>query len=53
MNAVFCVNGSISEQPIQFLLDSGAAVSVVRQQPITKAMTCAVGANGTPLNVVS
>ena len=40
-------------QPIQFLLDSGAAVlvvnfSVVRQQSITEAMTCTVGANGTP-----
>ena len=59
MNTVFCVNGSIGEQPsyIQFLLDSGAAVSVVnfsvvRRQSITKAMTCAVGANGTPLDVV-
>ena len=56
MNAVFCVNGSISEQPMQFLLDSGAAVSVVnfnvvRQQSITKAMTFAVGANGNPLDV--
>ena len=40
-------------QRIQFLLDSGAAVlvvnfSVVRQQSITEAMTCTVGANGTP-----
>ena len=57
VNAVFCVNGSIHEQPIQFVLDSGAAVSVVnfsvvRQQSITKATTCVVGANGTPLDVV-
>ena len=41
VNAVFCVNGSIRDQPIQFLLDSGAAVSVVnfsvvRQQSLLK-----------------
>ena len=57
VNAVFCVNGSISEQPIQFLLDSAAAVSVVnfsvvRQQSITKATTCTVDANGAPLDIV-
>ena len=57
MNAVFCVNGCIGELPVQFLLDSGAAVSVVnlnvvKQQPIDKAKTCAVGANGTPLDVI-
>ena len=57
VNAVFCVNGWIGELPIQFLLDSDAAVSVVnhnvvKQQPIDKAKTCAVGTNGTPLDVV-
>ena len=54
MNAVFCVNGCISELPVQFLLDSGPAVPVVnldvfKQQPIDKAKACVVGANGTPL----
>ena len=57
VNAVFYVDGYIDKTPTQFLLDSGAAMSVVnynvvREQPITKVNTCAVGANGTPLDVV-
>ena len=34
MNVVFCVNGYIGELPIQFLLDSGAAASVVNQNVV-------------------
>ena len=57
MNAVFCVNGNIGELPIQFLIDSGTAVSVVnhnvvKQQPIGKAKICVLSANETPLDVV-
>ncbi|MCY4092857.1 MAG: hypothetical protein OXF62_18730, partial [Caldilineaceae bacterium] len=57
VNAVFYVDGYIDKTPTQFLLDSGAAMSVVnynvvREQPITKVYTCAVGANGTRLVVV-
>ena len=57
VNTVFCVNGCIGELPIQFLLDSDAAVSVVnlnfvKQQPIDKAKTCTLGAIGTPLNFI-
>ena len=56
VNAVFCVNGCIGETSTKFLLDPGAAVSVVNynviKTSITKAATCAVGANGTPLDVI-
>ena len=54
----FCVNGHIHSTPIKFMLDSGAAVSVVNYQmvrhiPFTAIKTMAVGVNGSPLNVVS
>ena len=58
VNAVFYVCGCIGSSPTQFLLDSGAAMSVVNYnvvkcQPIAKIHTHAVGANGAPrLDVV-
>ena len=55
LNTVFCVNGGSA---YQILLDSGAAVSEVnldsvRDKLLNQVNICAVGANGTPLDVVS
>ena len=57
VNAVFYVCGRIGSRPTQFLLDSGAAMSVVNYnvvkcQPIAEIHTHAVGANGAPLDVI-
>ena len=53
------MDGHISNKPTKFLLDSGAVMSVVCHQflvgynaQITRQPTIAVGANGTPLDVV-
>ena len=56
LNTVFCINGYVGDVPTKFLLDSGAAISVinsdiVRDKPLNQVNICAVGANGTPLEV--
>ena len=53
----FYVCGCIGSRPTQFLLDSGAAMSVVNYnvvkcQPIAEIHTHAAGANGAPLDVI-
>ena len=61
INTILRINGSIGHSPVTFLLDSGAAVSVVRlgalgnqyRNQITDAgLTAPIGANGSPLDVV-
>ena len=57
VNAVFYVCGCIGSRPTQFLLDSGAATSVVNYnvvkcQPFAKIHTHAMGANVALLDVV-
>ena len=57
INSIYCVNGLINKIPTNFLVDSGAAVSVVRSNlvkdcPMTKQGGLAVGASGNPLDVV-
>ena len=58
-DATLYVDGLIGKIPIKFLLDSGAAMSVLcyefianHQPQITDSTTVAVGANGTPLDVI-
>ena len=56
-NSIYCVNGFIGDTPVNFLVDSGAAMSVVHYN-LVKHLHCmdttryAVGANGNPLDVV-
>lgn len=60
VNAIFYVRGQLSHSPIQFLLDTGAAVSVVRhdvlgdnfKQKIIATQSATFGANGLPLEVL-
>ena len=59
LNTILCTEGFANRVPTRFLLDSGAAISVVRlrslseedQQTITKTESSAVSANGTPLDI--
>ena len=59
LNTILCTEGLANQAHAMFLLDSGAAVSVVRlrslsvedQQAVTKTKSAAVNANGTPINV--
>ena len=57
INAIFYVNGSLSDQQTSFLLDSGAAISVVHHKllpshtSIFGSATAAVSATGAPLNI--
>ena len=53
LNSEFCINGHVGEVPTKFLLDSGAAISVlnfdvVKDKLLHQVNICAVGANGTP-----
>ena len=60
INTILRINGVIGHSSITFLLDSGAALSVIRlnilptefQDKITKATAAPVGASGTPLDVI-
>ena len=57
VNSIYCISGFIGEMPINFLIDSGAAMSVVhynlvRHLNFMDTTNCAVGANGSPLDVV-
>ena len=60
LDVILFIEGLNSESPVRFLLDSGAAVSVIKQDSfpkqshsdITETKTSAVTANGTLLNVV-
>ena len=59
LNAMLCTEGFANRVPTRFLLDSGAAISVVQlrslseeEQTITKTeSSAAVSANGTPLDI--
>ena len=59
-NTILRINGLLGHSPVTILLDSGAAMSVVRLDTlpseitykITEAKLAPVGANGTPLDVV-
>ena len=59
LNTILCTEGFANRLPTRFLLDSGAAISVVRlrslseedQQTIIKTESSAVSANGTPLDI--
>ena len=57
INSIYSVNGYIGDTPVNFLVDSGAALSVVhynlvKDMQLTQTSHCAVGANGSPLDVV-
>ena len=60
INTILRINGLLGHSPVTILLDSGAAMSVVRLDTlpsefrckITEAKSAPVGANGTPLDVV-
>ena len=61
VNTIVRVNGELGRANVQFILDSGAAISVVNYKCVgepyrnliqTKGASAAVGANGHPLNVV-
>ena len=59
LNTILCTEGLANQAHTMFLLDSGAAVSVVRlrslsvedQQAVTKTKSAAVNVNGIPLDV--
>ena len=57
VNSLLFSNGNVGDMPMRMLLDSGAAISVVRMDTLSdncrKQMTMtAVGANGCPLKVM-
>ena len=58
INAIFDVDGNIFNQQTSFLLDSGAAISVVHHKllpsyiTISGPITAAVSATGAPLDIV-
>ena len=60
LDVILFTEGLINKSPVRFLLDSGAAVSVIKQESlpeqshsdITETNTSAVTANGSHLNVV-
>ena len=60
LDVILFTEGFINKSPVRFLLDSGAAVSVIKQKSlpkqshsdITETKTSAVTANGSRLNVV-
>ena len=57
INSIYSVNGYIGDTPLNFLVDSGAALSVirynlVRDMQLTQTFHCAVGVNGSPLDIV-
>ena len=61
INTILKITGSLDHSPVTFLLDSGAAVSVIRLSALTResrnriataGLTAPIGANGAPLDVV-
>ena len=61
INTILRINGLLDHSPVTYLLDSGAAISVVRfdalttelkTQVTTTGLTAPVGANGSPLDMV-
>ena len=57
INSIYCVNGLVDNYPTKFLIDSGAAMSVIRYDIVkgnltTKQGGFAVSANGSPLDIV-
>ena len=60
LNAIFHINGTFDKHNTSFLLDTGAAASIIRwdslpllyQNQTTKRTPQMVGANGSPLNVI-
>ena len=57
VNSIYCVNGLLNDVPTNLLVDSGAVMSavhcnLVKGSHITKHGGLAVGANGSPLDVV-
>ena len=61
INTILRINGLLDHSPVTFLLDSGAAISVVRldtltsklkSQITTTGLTAPVGADGSPLDMV-
>ena len=57
INSIYSINGYIGNIPVNFLIDSGAALSVmhynlVKDMQLTPTSHCAVGANGSPLDTV-
>ena len=61
INAVLRINGLFGHSPVTFLLDSGAAISVVRFDTLTADLrnkitttgfTAPIGVNGSPLDMV-
>ena len=61
INTILRINGLLGHSPVTFLLDSGAAISVVRADALTSELrsqitacefTAPVGANGVPLDMV-
>ena len=60
VNSVLWVDGTVGAQQLQFLLDSGAAFSLIRRDKLPEstlrlmeqATVSTVGANGLPMDVV-
>ena len=59
INSLLCIDGNVGKRSVNMLLDSGAAVSVIRsgvledrsRNLVMATSRTAIGANGLPLNV--
>ena len=57
INSICSINGYIGDTPVNLLIDSGAALSVIHynlvsDMQLVQTSHCAVGANGSPLDIV-